>query len=333
MKLKMISILFWAFILSEISSANTYSLILTTRHQKYISQKIDINERINWHIKSLNLNRIWQKTRGSGVTVAILDTGLNDPTGIFRSQIIEQKNFLNPKSLNIDDVYGHGTSVTGIITGFDKQNSNFNPIAPEANILIAKVSDNQGSTNSKTLSDAIIWAADRGAKIVSVSYSLVGLDPEIEKAAQYLYSKGGLVIHSTGNSGIEIKRKNSSFLLAVGASTPELKRAQFSNYGNFLDIVAPGVDIYTLNHFNKYTLESGTSFSTPLVAGIVALAMSCDPDMPISEIIKAIFQTTSEMNENKWNNEMGWGIVNPSLIFENQFLLNCKLKSDLSTLN
>jgi len=332
MKHNFFTTLIWICILSQLSQAKTYSLELTPHRQQYSPQNSILSEKINWHIRSLNLETIWQKTRGAGVTIAILDTGLNDPNHILSSKIIDQKNFFNSKNNDTRDVYGHGTSVTGIITGFDRQNLNFTSVAPESNILIAKVSDDQGTTQSKALSDAIIWAADRGARIVSVSYSIVGLDPEIEKAAQYLYSKGGLVVHSTGNSGIEINRKNSAFLLAVGASNLDFKRAKFSNYGEILDIVAPGVDLYTLSHTNQYTFESGTSFATPLVSAILALAISCNPHISVTDLVAATFQTQSEANQCIWNKEIGWGIINPKILFENKLFSDCKLKSDMSSL-
>lgn len=218
----------------------------------------------------------------------------------------------------------HGTFVSGIISA--KTNNSRG---------IAGVSGGNHSTGVRLLSyciginapdgsvidDAIIDAVDMGARVINLSIGVTSTSA-IESAIQYAINNGAVLVAAAGNessSSVNYPASNSN-VIAVGATTTSDTRASFSNYGTELDVVAPGVDIYSTTLDNDYTTDSGTSFSTPQVCGIAALLLSINGALSPSQVRNIIestsqkvggysYTTTSGHSNGTWNNQMGYGMV------------------------
>lgn len=233
----------------------------------------------------------------------------------------------------------HGTFVSGII-GAKRNNS----------LGIAGIATNNNATGgvkilpycvgvnapiSSVIDDAIIEAVDNGVKVIQLSLS-VPFSSAIEQAINYAVQHNVLVVCAAGNnssSTISYPASNNK-VIAVGAVDNNNKRAGFSNYGNLLDIVAPGVNIYSTINGNNYSTANGTSFAAPQVSAVAAILFGINPNLTEAQVRNIIestaqkvggynYQTTTGRPNGTWNNEMGYGLLDAfNAIFQ---LLPCPI--------
>lgn len=165
--------------------------------------------------------------------------------------------------------------------------------------------------------DAILDAVDKGAKVINMSLgSTSSYYPDIDAAILYAHNHGVTLVAASGNdysSAIRYPASHSK-VIAVGASDNTNHRASFSSYGTGLDLVAPGVDIYSTTLNNGYDSESGTSFSAPQVSGVAALMLSLNPTLAPDSIRSILRSTCTKISgysyNSGWNNETGYGLLN-----------------------
>jgi thermitase len=231
----------------------------------------------------------WDKTKGSSsVKIAVIDSGVDKSHLELRNKIVAEKNFVDAGG--IEDGNGHGTHVAGIIAAATNNGQGVAGTCPECRLMIAKVLDSSGRAGQSYYSDlieAITWAADNGANVINMS--LVGdLDsPALKEAVDYAVGKNVIVVAGAGNCGDNnfgnnfCTRQNQplypaaySNVIAVGATDKSDKRASFSNYGSYVDVAAPGVEILSTARGGGYVKMSGTSMASPVVAGTVGLILS-----------------------------------------------------------
>ncbi|MCK5243387.1 S8 family serine peptidase [bacterium] len=157
------------------------------------------------------------------------------------------------------------------------------------------------------MAEGISWAADNGARVINLSY-LAGSSSTVNSAANYARSLGALTLVSAGNSGTNIDAwPDFSGFVLVGATTSSDTRASFSNYGIPIDVMAPGVSIYTTYSSGGYGGASGTSFSAPITAGLAALIYSLNPSFTPDEVEQFIFSTAIDMGD---SSKFGYGRIN-----------------------
>jgi len=222
--------------------------------------------------------------------------------------------------------YYHGTHVAGVTgavtnnkTGVAGVAGGWSEANPGCKMLIGGVGDS--APIGDVLDDAIIYAALNGVKVITMSLT-VGQSSAIEDAIETAYNDYNCFVDcASGNSYAPSLPfpANSEYVFAVGASTEDKMRASFSNYGEGLDVVAPGVEIYSTQLDNTYGSSSGTSFAAPQVAGVAGLIASYRPDFTNTDIERVICWTAEKLpyydfNEEKeygrWNNEVGYGKLN-----------------------
>ena len=232
----------------------------------------------------------WDFTTGSTTEIiAIVDTGVDLGHVDLATKIIPGYDFVNNDSLPQDD-NGHGTHVAGIAGALSNNGIGIAGVSWGALIMPVKVLDASGSGSYANVAAGIIWAADNGAKVINLS--LGGADPStvLEEAVNYAYGKGVTVVASAGNSGSNsiLYPARYPHVIAVGATDSSNNRASFSNTGSELDVVAPGVGIYSTLMGNNYGTLSGTSMAAPFVSGLAAILMGFpannSPDVILSEI-------------------------------------------------
>lgn len=229
--------------------------------------------------------------RGTGVTVAVLDTGIDiNHTDLF-GKIVREVNFTN--SLTVGDSYGHGTHVAGIIAA-DNTNGVMG-IAPGIHLLNVKVANDQGKCELTALEDGIIWAVREGAKVINVSIEIAEHSEHLEKVINYAWENGVLVIAAAGNNGgnssvYPAYYENTIAVTAIGKAD---RLAPLANYGDWVDIAAPGFEVYSSLPHNNYGYKTGTSFATAYVSGVAALLYNMvtdknDNDSLSDEVKKAL---------------------------------------------
>jgi len=243
-----------------------------------------------WHLPKINSPLAWDLSTGEGVTVAVLDTGFKMDHPDLVGKFVKSWNFFNNTS-DVTDVYGHGTLVAGTIAAISNNQLGVASIAHSSMLFGLKISGDDGYGSWSAMASALTFAADNGARVANISY-MVNDSSTVSSAAQYFKNKGGLVVHSGGNGNTLYALNDNTTMISVAATDGSDNRASFSNWGPYIDIAAPGVGIWTTTSSNGYGGASGTSFSSPIVASVIALMMSANPGLPPNQI-ESILKSSS----------------------------------------
>jgi thermitase len=224
----------------------------------------------------------WEITTGSPkVAIAILDTGIDQSHEDLSSKILKNVDFSG--SGTVDDMHGHGTHVAGSAAAISNNGKGVAGTCPDCALYNVKVLDDRGLGSSEAIANGITWAADNGAKVISMSLGGSQTSSTIEAAVNYAWSKGSIVIAAAGNTGEQGPQYPAYFenVIAVAATDHNDKMAHFSTYGSWVNVAAPGHRILSTMFNNSYTMLSGTSMAAPHVAGVAGLVWStgiCDTD-------------------------------------------------------
>ena len=229
---------------------------------------------IDWGLKAVGAEVAWQKTKGKGVKVAILDTGIDRDHRDLLPNVRETIDFTG-SPYGAEDVQGHGTHCAGIVAGVDNQVGMIG-VAPEVEIYAAKVLGDNGSGSFDAVIKGIRWAMAHQVDVISMSLGTHVRPPEIlHDTIKQAVAQGIIIVAATGNeNGPVCYPAAYDEVIAVSAVDQKLERAKFSNYGIKNEISAPGVDIVSTYKNNTYARLSGTSMATPLVAGACALIIA-----------------------------------------------------------
>lgn len=260
-----------------------------------------------WHLNKVNAPVAWDLGQGSGVTVAILDSGVEASHPDLAAQMVPGYNFFDNNN-NTADVYGHGTAVAGVAAAASNNGVGVAGMAGQARIMPLRVSDTNGWGYTSTIAQGITYAADHGARIANASFGGIAGSASIQNAAQYMKNKGGLVFVSAGNNGVDENYNQTTTLIAVSATDEWDNRTSWSSYGNFVSLSAPGIT-YTTRTGGSYGQAMGTSFSSPLAAGVAAVVMSANPSLSGAQVEKLLFSTAADLGAAGRDNIYGYGRV------------------------
>lgn len=207
---------------------------------------------------------------GSGVIVAVLDTGIDAGHPDLAANIVDGWNFVDNND-NVADLDGHGTMVSGVIAAVANNGIGIVGVSPNVSIMPLKVLTASGGSWID-LDRAIIRAADNGAKVIVMSlggeYSR--LSPATEAAIKYAQRKGCILVAAAGNNNSSDPFYPAAYEGVIGVSAIDQNdtKAWFSNFGSYIDFCAPGVSILSTCKDGSYAYGSGTSFAAPFVAGV-----------------------------------------------------------------
>lgn len=248
-----------------------------------------------WHTK-INSPGAWDITTGnSSVIVAVCDTGVQaDHPDLAANMMLPGLNTVD-NTTNTSPILAHGTSVAGCVAAIGNNGMGVAGLGWRVKILPVRVSNAaNGDAYGSDITEGITWAADQGAKVVNVSYSNMS-SPATDAAAQYLRSKGGLLVVAAANDGLLQNYVDYASFISVGATDSSDNRTSWSNYGTFIDVVAPGDSIITLWTGSSYGDCYGTSFSSPIVAGLAALIYSVNPSFTPAQVENFIFGSCADL--------------------------------------
>ncbi|MBI5733131.1 S8 family serine peptidase [Candidatus Jorgensenbacteria bacterium] len=271
-----------------------------------------INE---WHLAKINAPSAWDTTRGENITIAIADTGVDSTHPDLAPHLVPGWNLAENNS-DTNDVYGHGTAVAGTAAAVGDNSLQVTGLAYNAYIMPLRISDINGNAYYSIIANAITYAADHGAKIVNVSYQAGG-SATVERAARYLKKKGGLAVVAEGNTGGLSADSNSQSLINVAATDSYDSRAGWSTYGNDVDVAAPGQVILSTARGGATNYWSGTSFSAPLVSGLLALIWSANPNLTPDNVQDILFSSSLDLGEPGWDQYYGWGRIDAAAAVAN----------------
>lgn len=229
---------------------------------------------IDWGLKTVGAEVAWTKTKGNGIKVAVLDTGIDTDHPDLAQNIKAYADFTGSK-YGVEDIQGHGTHVAGIIAG-SMNGRGMVGVAPEAELYVAKVLGDNGQGGFDSIMKGIRWAMEQKVDVISMSLGSASRPPEsVHTVIKQAIAQGIIILAATGNENGEVCWPAMyDKVIAVSAIDQNLNRASFSNYGIQNEISAPGVDIVSSYKNGTYARLSGTSMATPLVAGATALIIA-----------------------------------------------------------
>lgn len=273
----------------------------------------------------MHAEEMWKTTTGDGITVAVIDTGVNSSVPSLKGQVLKGLDATGAEGDETDDYNGHGTTMAELIAGTG-QGGGLKGLAPGSKIIPMRVSNtkfqNENSVNAYDSADAIRAAADSDAKIISMSFgSEFKMDREIE-AVKYAQSKGKLFFAAVGNEAEEGNKPTYPAaypeVVGVGATDRQGKVSDTSQHGDFVDIAAPGDDLpfWCDEHFERYCQgNGGTSAATAITSAAAALIWSAHPEWTANQVLNVLFDTAGrgDWEKGTLSNYLGHGIIRPAV--------------------
>ena len=256
-----------------------------------------------WQHDVVNTYEAWSVTKGEGVLVAVLDTGISaahdefsgrvySAVSAFTQEDIEYNpNIYAETDLEAYDEVGHGTHVSGIIAADLDNGTGGAGVAPEASILSVKVLGSKGYGTNAIIARGLKIALQKDADVVNMSLGGSGYDWQIDEIVRSMNITGTLVVAAMGNDGENVMSYPAGYrdTIAVGAIDKNRRRASFSNWGSWCDVCAPGVDIHSTSIRDEgYEFMSGTSQATPVVTGVIALYISAHGRLSSSAMVRKL---------------------------------------------
>lgn len=235
----------------------------------------DRQERLRWSEDLLRLPLAWRETKGEGIKVAILDTGIDTGHPDLIGAVLDSVDLTGE---GIGDLNGHGTHCAGIVAA-RANGVGFIGAAPEAQLLICKVLGNNGAGSLQAIAAGVGWAVESGADIISMSLGGTADSPALHEAIHRALALGRMVICAAGNSGALFTNAigypgRYGSVITVASHDQNGLPSGFSSRGPEIDLMAPGQEIWSTYKEGGYAKLSGTSMATPFVAGLAALILA-----------------------------------------------------------
>ncbi|MEU6068247.1 type VII secretion-associated serine protease mycosin [Streptomyces sp. NPDC047082] len=285
-----------------------------------------------WALSAMHTRQAWQTTKGKGITVAVLDTGVESDHPDLDGNVLPGKDLIGFGAKRGDRAWArHGTAMAGIIAGHGHGIGDADGvmgIAPEAKILPVRVILEDGdtargkarSTRGNALAEGIRWAADHGADVINLSLgddsASAHPEPSEDEAVQYALKKGAVVVASAGNGGE--KGDHISYpaaypgVIAAAAVDRYGTRASFSTRRWYATVSAPGVDVVIADPDHKYYEGWGTSAASAFVSGAVALVKAAHPGLTPAQIKKLLEDTARDAPSGGRDDSRGFGFIDPA---------------------
>ncbi|MBM7442790.1 type VII secretion-associated serine protease mycosin [Streptomyces sp. HB132] len=282
-----------------------------------------------WHLDAMKAEEMWQMTTGRGVTVAVIDSGVETNQDL-DGQVLDGKDLATgPSGDEHTDYDGHGTSMAGLIAGTGKSGGGDGAfgLAPGVKILPIRLSDatkaaNQAESDRKFNAEipaAIRFAADEGAKVINISLGHTTESSALADAVEYALKKNALIFASVGNSGNKANLveypAGTPGVVGVGAIGQNLQKTEESQYGSQVDLSAPGENlVYACAGETGLCRGHGSSGASALASASAALIWSKYPDWTNNQVLRVLLNTAGgPTTGEKRADDIGYGIVRPRI--------------------
>ncbi|OEJ24716.1 type VII secretion-associated serine protease mycosin [Streptomyces agglomeratus] len=277
-----------------------------------------------WVLDVFSMQDTWAESQGEGVTVAVVDSGVDATHPDLSGQVLKGKDFTGGGNAH-EDTFGHGTGMASLIAarGHSAKNaSGMIGLAPKAQILPLRTLQNKDDKNlDETWGAAVRYAVDQGAKVINLSFSSDGGSKTLSDGRQaiaYAQEHDVVVVAAAGNSGAVAVDEPAALpgVVSVGAVDKEGNRWEGSNTGKGLTLTAPGVEILAANKNRspEYGLSTGTSGATAYVSATAALVRAKYPDLTAGQVINRLIKSASFLGHKGLkapDDEYGYGIIRP----------------------
>ncbi|MFG1820217.1 S8 family serine peptidase [Kribbella sp. NPDC049174] len=271
------------------------------------------------YLPNVRVNQAWDLSKSAGAqTVAVLDTGVDAGHPDLAGHLLPGYNTFNT-ALPPNDGEGHGTAVTGIIAAGTGNTIGIAGVAWNAKVRPVKVLDDTGSGSDANVINGINWAVKNGARVINMSLGGDGDNPILHTAIKNAVAKGVVLVAAAGNTGVSAPHYPAAYpeVLSVGATNWYGALTDFSTYGDTIDIAAPGYNItstapraQTPPGYDPYWIGlSGTSFSSPIVAGVAALVRNKWPSFTPAQVMARLKTTARDAGPRGNDPYYGAGIL------------------------
>ncbi|REK77390.1 S8 family peptidase [Paenibacillus paeoniae] len=264
-----------------------------------------------WNLPSIETEKGWNVSKGDeGVVIAILDTGVQSNHPDLQGKLLSGKNIVDQKKAPDDDV-GHGTHVAGIIGASVNNGEGVAGISWYNKMLPVKVLDNSGAGSTYSVAQGIIWAVDNGAKVINMSLGNYAQADFLHDAIKYAYERDVVLIAASGNDNTERPGYPAAYpeVFAVAATNNNKEKASFSNYGDYIDVAAPGDSIASTYPGSQYAALSGTSMASPHVAALAGLIRSANPALTNVEVMEIMRSSARDLGTSGKDIYFGYGEI------------------------
>jgi thermitase len=283
----------------------------------YLQNQIDLpndllyQEQYQWNFPVIRTEGGWNITKGMEDTViAVVDTGVDLDHPDLRKRLTNGYNVIEDNDFPDDD-NGHGTHVSGIIASETNNREGVAGITWYNKIMPIKAVGVEGYGTSFDIAKGIIWAVDHGADVINMSLGNYQTSSLLEEAIHYAYNQNVVLIAAAGNENTSRPSFPASYpqVLSVAAIDYTGGRASFSNYGDYIDVTAPGYQIASTYFNQQYASLSGTSMASPHVAGLAGLILSVNPNLKNREVMDIIENTTYDLGVPGKDIDFGNGLI------------------------
>ncbi|MBU1179742.1 S8 family peptidase [Patescibacteria group bacterium] len=272
---------------------------------------------MDWGVDRIDADLAWSVSKGTGVKVAVIDTGIDkdhpDLAGNLKGGVnFVSKNPKKPADPNTwDDDNGHGTHVAGIIAAIDNTEGVVG-VAPEANLYAVKVLDKTGSGYVSDIISGLQWAVNNGMDVVNMSLGAQVDVQAFHDAVDAADAAGVLLFAAAGNDGdgdpltneVDYPAKYDS-VVAVGATASDDSTPYWSSEGAEVEVSAPGANVLSTTNDGGYGVKNGTSMATPHVVGVAALMVSAG----VTDVRGTLTATAEDLGPVGFDNSYGYGLV------------------------
>ncbi len=263
-----------------------------------------------WNLEQIDIEEGWNYANGSDTTIAIIDSGVDPEHPDLQGKLVEGYNAIDDTSNAIDD-NGHGTHVAGIAAALTNNVEGIAGVSWQSKIMPIKVLNTDGEGSSFSVARGIYWAVDHGADVINMSLGDYYHSDVLYDAIEYAYDQGVTLISASGNENTDDQMYPAAYpqVITVASVNQDKNRSFFSNYGDYVDVSAPGEHIPSTYLENQYILLSGTSMAAPHVAGLAALVHSTNPSLTNEEIGNLILGHANQLGDGDFNVYYGYGEI------------------------
>ncbi|MFC5651722.1 S8 family peptidase [Paenibacillus solisilvae] len=264
-----------------------------------------------WNLPIIEAEKGWNVSKGSEkVLIAVLDTGVQLDHPDLKGKIADGTNLVDDTAPPEDDV-GHGTHVSGIIAASVNNGEGVAGLSWYNKVLPVKVLDSSGAGSTYSVAEGIIWATDHGAKVINMSLGNYAQAQFLHDAVKYAYDRDVVLVAASGNDNTNRPGYPAAYpeVFAVASTDADGAKSSFSNYGDYIDVAAPGASIASTYPGSQYAALSGTSMASPHVAALAGLIRSINPDLTNVEVMDIMRKSAKDLGAKGKDNNFGYGQI------------------------
>ncbi|MFK3981719.1 type VII secretion-associated serine protease mycosin [Micromonospora sp. NPDC050397] len=278
-----------------------------------------------WQLDKFDAKALWKLSTGEGVTVAVIDSGVDSKHPDLAGQVLPGTDLVQPGGNGQTDPVGHGTTVAGLIAGRNDDTRGVAGLAPKAKILPVRVLDAENRyDDAMIVAKGLRWAVDNGARVVNLSLGGTGTSPALAAALDYAFVRDVVVVACTGNKGVSASTDiwypaREPGVVAVSGMERDTDRLWSDSItGRQTVLTAPATGLYGAGRDGGYWRVQGTSFAAPMVTASAALVRSRWPHMSAADVVNRLVRTARDLGPAGRDDQFGFGLVNPLAALQSQ---------------